>query len=225
MKKIKNNFQEVGVHEHHAPNFLLSYTKWISEQTTNMRTMKPISRIVIFLCAMAMIPSLYMSVWQIQLEAPQYPEGLKLELWSTKIAGDIDKINGLNHYIGMDQIHQENFKEFQVMSYMIWAMIGFAVLGAATGKKIFLWILSAYLIVCGLWGTYDFWHWEYIYGHNLNPHAAIKIPGMAYQPPLFGWKQLLNFTAGSFPDIGGWLVIGPSIMIILILIYEKFIRK
>ncbi len=41
-------------------------------------------------------------------------------------------------------------------------------------------------------GLYDFYMWEYDYGHNLNPHAAIKIPGMAYQPPLIGSKMLLT---------------------------------
>jgi copper chaperone NosL len=28
---------------------------------------------------------------------------------------------------------------------------------------------------------------------------------MTYQPPLIGVKQLLNFTAVSWPDVGGWL--------------------
>jgi copper chaperone NosL len=53
----------------------------------------------------------------------------------------------------------------------------------------------------------DFWRWEYDYGHNLDPNAAIIVPGMAYQPPLIGFKQLLNFGAYSIPDIGGWLFI------------------
>ena len=44
--------------------------------------------------------------------------------------------------------------------------------------------------------------WEYDYGHNLNPHAAIKIPGMAYQPPFIGSKQILNMYSTSMPDIG-----------------------
>ena len=42
--------------------------------------------------------------------------------------------------------------------------------------------------------------------HHLDfEHAIIKIPGMNYQPPLIGVKQLLNFTAVSWPDIGGWI--------------------
>ncbi len=50
----------------------------------------------------------------------------------------------------------------------------------------------------------DFYLWEYDYGHNLDPTAAIKIPGMSYQPPLIGSKPLLNFNASSWPGPGGW---------------------
>ena len=45
--------------------------------------------------------SLFFPMWRIELEAPQYPEGLVLQLHADKIGGDVDVINGLNHYIGM----------------------------------------------------------------------------------------------------------------------------
>jgi copper chaperone NosL len=61
----------------------------------------------------------------------------------------------------------------------------------------------------------DFYKWEYDYGHNLDPHAAIKVPGMSYQPPLIGYKQLLNFGAYSIPDIGGWLFIGAGVILFI----------
>ena len=32
--------------------------------------------------------------------------------------------------------------------------------------------------------------------------AAIKVPGMSYQPPLIGSRKILNFTAHSWPGIG-----------------------
>lgn len=53
----------------------------------------------------------------------------------------------------------------------------------------------------------DFYNWGYEYGHDLDPHAIIKIPGESYQPPLFGTKQLLNFTAHSWPDAGAVIVV------------------
>ena len=184
-----------------------------------------LSRIIIFLCALAIIPANYMSVWQIQLEAPQYPEGMKMEIWSHKIGGDFEKVNNLNHYIGMAAIKEENFKEFKVMPYLIWAMVGLGFIVALFGKRFLLYVYTSYFFLCGVWGIYDFWKWEYEYGHNLNPHAAIKIPGMSFQPPLIGWKQLLNFLAGSFPDIGGWLIIFPAAIIVSVSVYVFFTRN
>lgn len=148
-----------------------------------------------------------------------------MEIWSHKIGGDFDKVNNLNHYIGMAIIKEENFKEFKVMPYLIWAMVALGFLVALVGKKWLLYVYTTYFVLCGVWGIYDFWNWEYEYGHNLNPHAAIKIPGMSFQPPLIGWKQLMNFLAGSFPDVGGWLIIGPAAVVVAVTFYEFYSRK
>jgi copper chaperone NosL len=69
-------------------------------------------------------------------------------------------------------------------------------------------MLVAYALVilgCGIAALVDFYMWGYDYGHNLDPTAPIVVPGMSYQPPVIGTKQLLNFTAFSGPDIGGWI--------------------
>jgi copper chaperone NosL len=66
----------------------------------------------------------------------------------------------------------------------------------------------------------DFWRWEYNYGHNLDPTAAIQIPGMAYQPPLIGYKQLLNFGAYSIPDTGGLLFVAVGLMLVLSIVIQ-----
>ena len=71
----------------------------------------------------------------------------------------------------------------------------------------------------------DFWKWEYDYGHNLNPNAAIVVPNMSYQPPLIGFKQLLNFGAYSIPDIGGWIFIGVGALLGFLVFYESFYRN
>ncbi|MCS7284862.1 MAG: hypothetical protein NZ527_04005, partial [Hydrogenobacter thermophilus] len=67
-------------------------------------------------------------------------------------------------------------------------------------------------IALAIIGLADFYKWEYDYGHNLDPSAPIKIPGLAYQPPLIGTKQLLNMTASSFPDIGGYIAIASLLL-------------
>jgi hypothetical protein len=73
-------------------------------------------------------------------------------------------------------------------------------------------------------GLVDFWKWEYDYGHNLDmTQAIIKIPGMSYQPPLIGSKQLLNFTASSWPGLGGWAA-GLSLGLVAVAVVLAFRR-
>ena len=67
---------------------------------------------------------------------------------------------------------------------------------------------------------YDFYLWEYDYGHNLSPAAPIKVPGMVYQPPLLGTKMLLNFKAISYPHWGG-LALAISMIIGLLSVWAN----
>ena len=79
-------------------------------------------------------------------------------------------------------------------------------------KKWIVWIWVVLFILVMIVGLYDYYIWGYDYGHDLNPQAAIKVPGMSYQPPLIGSKKLLNFTSTSWPAAGGF-VIGISILL------------
>jgi copper chaperone NosL len=153
-----------------------------------------------------MLGTYFLPLWHILLDAPQYPEGLELKIWLNGLSGNISQINGLNHYIGMKFIVADDFKEFKILPYVfgLLTLIGFTAAIAKSRKLLWVWFIG--LCLFAVVGFTDFYIWEYNYGHNLNPHAAIKIEGMTYQPPLFGYKQLLNFTAGSLPDTGGVLV-------------------
>lgn len=164
-------------------------------------------RLLLLLCAAALAVVLFVPMWRIDLAAPQYPEGLMLLIYPNKIGGNVDIINGLNHYIGMKTLHSTDFIEFTVLPYIIGFFAALFVLIAIAARKQLLYLLFAVFVIFGVLAMYDFWRWEYNYGHNLNPDAAIVVPGMAYQPPLIGYKQLLNFGAYSMPDIGGWIFV------------------
>lgn len=160
----------------------------------------------------------FFPIWSISLDAPQYPEGIGLKIHVNTIVGkeenDLNNINNLNHYIGMKRIEPESIKELQYMPYIIGFMALSGIIIGITGSRKLVLSWAILFIIIGAAGLTDFYMWEYDYGHNLDPHAAIKIEGMSYQPPLIGTKQLLNFTAHSFPDIGGYLV-GVSILLAL----------
>ena len=185
--------------------------------------MKIISRVMIAVAALLLLVILFVPIWRIDLQAPQYPEGLAIQIYADHFAGDTEKINGLNHYIGMATIHDEMFPEFTYLPKIIIVLAIFGVLAALWGKRQGLFAGLITLSLFGLWALYDMWKWGYSYGHELDPRAAIKVEGMAYQPPLIGHKKLLNFDAWSTPDIGGWILFG--VMGMLAVVYFLELRE
>lgn len=175
-----------------------------------------LSKVVLLIVSALFFASLLFPMWQIELEAPQYPEGLMLKLHANKIAGDVDIINGLNHYIGMKTLHTEDFVEFSVLPYIIGFFGLFALALVFYTKRKGIAALFISFLTFGVLAGVDFYRWNYEYGHNLDPNAAIKVPGMSYQPPLIGYKQLLNFGAYSVPDIGGWFLIIAGFLLFVI---------
>ena len=180
------------------------------------------SRLLIAIAALAMTAVFFLPVWFIFLIAPQYPEGLEMNIWLTKITGQVDIINGLNHYIGMKKISADMFPEFGYMKYILAGFIVYGLVVALTGsRKLLLSLLALTVLMAGA-ALYDFYKWGYDYGHNLDPQAAIKVPGLSYQPPVVGHKTLLNFDAYSYPDIGGWIVIGAGAIFFAVFFLEWY---
>lgn len=165
------------------------------------------SRSLIALAALLFGLVFLFPLWSISLKAPQYPEGLGLYIGVSDITGhkphDLQNINGLNHYIGMKAIEPDSIPELRFMPIVVVALMVTGLGVAATGKRSLLYVWVGLCLVAALAGMVDFWLWQYDYGHNLDPHAAIKVPGMSYQPPLIGSKKLLNFTATAWPALGG----------------------
>jgi len=170
------------------------------------------SRILVAFASGALIAVFFLPAWRIDLFAPQYPEGLKMNIWINGLSGDIDIINGLNHYIGMKHITVDMFPEFKFLPYVVAFYMLLGLLVAVTGNRRFLFNYLVLTVIGGIAAMLDFYKWGYNYGHNLDPKAAIQVPGLSYQPPLFGHKRILNFDSYSFPDVGGWIVIGASIL-------------
>jgi nitrous oxidase accessory protein len=170
------------------------------------------SRILVAVGSVLLLSVFVFPLWSIHLTAPQYPEGLGMYIRVNTIVGaaefDLAKINNLNHYIGMRPIEPGQVPELRVMPFLFGALVVIGLLVAALGRRrgLYAWLLAFALV--GLLGLADFYRWGYDYGHNLDvENAIITIPGMSYQPPLIGTKQLLNFTATSWPALGGWLAV------------------
>ena len=171
--------------------------------------MSKLSRILVGVASLLLLGLYVFPLWRVHLTAPQYPEGLGMTIHVNTVRGltefDLDKINNLNHYIGMKAIEPDAIPELRFMPWIVAALIAGGLVVAALGRRRPLYVWLGAFALLGLVGLIDFWRWEYDYGHNLSPDAIIRIPDMSYQPPLIGTKVLLNFTASSWPALGGWL--------------------
>lgn len=194
------------------------------------RKMPIVSKILLILAGIILFGALFFPIWKMELSAPQYPEGLTLYLHADKLGGDVESINGLNHYIGMKTLHTEDFIEFTILPYIIIFFGVLILVSALIGKK--KWALTTLIlfVIFAIVALVDFYRWNYNYGHDLSPTAAIKVPGMAYQPPIIGYKQLLNFGVYSIPDIGGILMLISGLIMAFVVIkdfkfYKVFSKK
>ncbi len=173
------------------------------------------SRVAMMLVALALIPALFLPVWEITLHAPQYPEGLTMEVYAHTVTGDLQEINTLNHYIGMHEISPDEFPEFNFIPFFLIRFLGFAFLAFLVARMPVAaigWIDFAVFGGVMLW---DFQHWLYEYGHDLSPDAPIDID--PFTPKLFGVTEVGNFSVSSYPSTAAILMFaaglaGPAIV-------------
>ena len=156
----------------------------------------------------------FLPVWNITLEAPQYPEPIGMDIHINKFEdanpNDIKNINIMNHYVGMEDI-PESIPEFDLFPYFAASMILLGIVFGIIGNPRLYLFWFIIMVILGTIAMYDFYLWEYDYGHNLKETAAIKFTDekgqpMAYQPPLIGAKKILNFRAISLPRSGAYLM-------------------
>jgi copper chaperone NosL len=190
--------------------------------------MKPLARFYVIAAAILLIGIYIKPLWYIALEAPQYPEGVEMYIWVNKITGKeestLQNINILNHYIGMRAIEPDSIPELKIFPYIGAMLILIGLVVWWKNKPKWMYSYGFLLILLSMLGIFDFWLWEYNYGNNLDPNAAIQVEGMTYQPPLLGSKWLLNFKAISYPHIGGMCLAGANLLMLWAMVHQKWAK-
>jgi hypothetical protein len=198
-------------------NFLDKETKFFEKRLT-LR-----SRVLILVAVLALLPSYFFPLWNMSFYSNQYTDGLVLHIYSYQLEGgktpnrdDLREINSLNHYIGMRPLLESDFSEFNWLPLVIGLLMILALRAMVLGKMsnlVDVFVLFAYFSLFSLW---SFYHRLYMYGHNLDPTASIKV--QPFTPPFFGTKQIANFTVNSYPDIGSYAFFAFAILLLLAII-------
>ncbi|HEY3381586.1 MAG TPA: hypothetical protein VGK32_07450 [Vicinamibacterales bacterium] len=184
------------------------------------------SRVLLVLAAVLLVAVYIFPLWNLTMFAPQYPDGLRMDIYSYKLDGgnrgqDVKEINVLNHYIGMKDLVTDDFTEFKWLPFVVGAL-GLLFLRAAVHGTMsqLVDVIVLYLYFAGF-AIWSFAFKMYSYGHSLAPTAAVKVP--AFMPPMFGYKQLANFEVYSYPAAASYALglVVPALLLALFLAWRS----
>jgi hypothetical protein len=194
---------------------------------------RPVGRLPRALLVTAAVLTLSVAVfplWSLTMFAPQYPDGLRLYIYSYKLDGDnagqdVKEINVLNHYIGMRDLVTADFGEFKWMPFVVGALALLflrAAVHAHLGDLLDVTVLYLYFALFSLW---SFGYKMYHYGHDLAPTAAVKVE--PFMPPMFGYKKLANFDVWSYPGVASYalMAIGVALLLALAMAWRQARRE
>jgi hypothetical protein len=177
-------------------------------------------RVLLLVAALLLVPTYLLPLWKMTMFAPQYPDGLHLDIHSYKLEGgnkgqDVKEINILNHYIGMRDLTTADFTEFKWMPFVI-GMLGLLFLRAIVhGRLGDLLDVAVLYVYFGLFSLWSFGYKLWSYGHDLAPTASVKVD--PFMPPLFGHKKLANFEVYSFPAPASYALAAAGAAVLLAL--------
>jgi copper chaperone NosL len=160
--------------------------------------------------------------WELRLNAPQYPGGLFVSVYTHDVRGDVREVDGLNHYIGMAPLAEAAEIERAVAPY---AIVVFVILGLVAAFLPRRWapLLTIPIILFPFVVFIDLFAWLYYFGHNLDPTAALSGAIEEFTPAILGRGVVGQFSTDAMMGLGWWVALAASIVAIvaIILNYRK----
>jgi hypothetical protein len=181
------------------------------------------ARMLLAAAIVALIAGAVLPLWRISLVAPQYAEGLTLDMYAYQIVAgnngqDLAEINTLNHYIGMKPIAQADFLEMKVLPFAIGAFVLLTLRALAVGRIISLVDLAVLFVYFGAFSLGSFAYRLYSYGHHLDPRAPMTIK--PFMPVVIGSQPIANFVQTSLP-LAGTLCLTAFLLLLLAALWSS----
>ena len=184
------------------------------------------ARLMLLAAAVLLVATYFFPLWNLTMFAPQYPQGLRLDIYSYTLVGgnhgqDVKAINLLNHQIGMQGLVNESFTEW--MPFVIGAL-GLLVLRAVVhGTVAALVDVTMLVVYFGGFSLWSFGYKLYRYGHDLSPEAAVQVP--PFMPPMFGSQQIANVEVYSYPGPASYALAGVVVLLFSALVWTWWNRR
>jgi len=151
--------------------------------------------------ALVLIISILLPYWRLELEAPQFPDGLVVEAFVNRLQGDVVELEGLNHYVGLGSFDDAAVFERSIAIAGILGLAGLLVAGLYIHSRwVLLFTLPALLFPLIFVVDLQWWLWRY--GHNLDPLAPFAAAVGEFTPPIFGTAEIAQFDTLALPGPG-----------------------
>lgn len=169
------------------------------------RPIYPWARLALVLLVVPVGLSFTKPLWEIQMWAHQYPNGLELQIYAHKLESgnggkDLHEINTLNHYIGMKKIDRTELSDLDWLPFALGILVILALRVAAIGNVRALVDLTVMSFYIGAFALGRFYYRMYVFGHDLDPNAPFKME--PFTPVMFGKREIANFTTAAYPGMG-----------------------
>ncbi len=172
---------------------------------------------LLMLAALLLMVSMFTPYWSMTMLAPQYPDGLTVNVYVNHLDGDVSEIDALNHYLGMPPLDEGGQLERTISVYAL-VMMGLLLMGSVFIHNQWAGILAIPVLAYPLVFLADLWWILYRYGHSIDPESALGGAIEPFTPPLFGRGMVGQFATLSRPGIGLALV-AASLLVVLIGLY------
>ncbi len=176
--------------------------------------------LILGFAALLLLISIFLPYWELTLLAPQYPQGLKMEAYVNHVSGDVDEIDGLNHYIGMRSLKEAAELERSLSLLMIGALV-LLVIGSIYTHSPFALFFTVPAILYPAVFLGDLYFWMHDFGMHLDPHAPLSGAVKPFVPPLLGEGFVGQFKTIASWQIGLFMSIAATLLIIIGLYYHR----
>ncbi|MBE7551259.1 MAG: cytochrome C [Anaerolineales bacterium] len=170
--------------------------------------------------AVLIIISIFLPYWSLVLHAPQYPKGLVVNAYINHLEGDVQEIDGLNHYIGMRPLGEaaQMEKRFSIFAISALALL---VLAAVFIHSPWSLLLSLPAVLIPPVFLADLFFWLNHFGQNLDPRAALSNSVEPFTPAILGEGVIGQFRTVAYADFGLLVASAASILILVGLYLQR----
>ncbi len=179
---------------------------------------------LLMLAALLLLISIFQPYWSMTMFAPQYPKGLRVDVYVNHLQGDMREIDELNHYLGMPPLDDGGRLERSV------SVVSIVVLGLLLMAGVFIhnqWAGVLALPVLGypLIFLADLWYILYRYGHSIDPNSALGGAIAPFTPPLLGEGKIGQFVTRAAAGPGLYLTLAAIVVVLAGLWFHRAAYK